>query len=370
MIRMDHLLTKNFNIPRISRLITNAIQKFCLSLDGLNVLTEAASGYYMFTPIIAALAGSERVYALTRDSSYGKATDIRDATMFLAGQFKVEDHIEVLFSRDAHEIGNADIVTNLGHVRPLDKTLLSRVKKTAAIPLMFESWEFRPDDIDLFECRKIRIPVLATNEGHPVLQIFRYVGHLAVKLLFELHVEIVDSRIMVLGSGNFGIAVVESLRNAGATVIHLETEHPRVLTLPDSIVAIKECDAMVAAEHVSQRQLIGPDGLIRGEDLVKLNPGLVLAHIAGDVDQEDIRKSGIRHLPKTLAKSGYMSVTTDYLGPRPLIDLHTAGLKVGEIMARCRKDGMSFYATLKESLKCPLCQDLSEEQKRLYDFPL
>jgi hypothetical protein len=35
-----------------------------------------------------------------------------------------------------------------------------------------------------------------------------------------------------------------------------------------------------------------------------------------------------------------MSVTTGYAGPRPLIDLNTGGLKVGESMARARLRGL------------------------------
>jgi hypothetical protein len=36
-----------------------------------------------------------------------------------------------------------------------------------------------------------------------------------------------------------------------------------------------------------------------------------------------------------------MTVTTDYLGPKPVIDLHAAGLKAGEVVARSRLAGLS-----------------------------
>jgi hypothetical protein len=52
-----------------------------------------------------------------------------------------------------------------------------------------------------------------------------------------------------------------------------------------------------------------------------------------------------------------MSVATDYLGPKPLIGLHTAGLKVGETLARARIQGLSAlqaeYATLR---RLPIAQ--------------
>ena len=52
-------------------------ETFRLDLTQLVVYTEAASGTYLHTPILAACAGAERVYALARDSSYGSAADVR-----------------------------------------------------------------------------------------------------------------------------------------------------------------------------------------------------------------------------------------------------------------------------------------------------
>lgn len=356
---MEHELIESLNLPRISRLMKEAIVKFELSLKGLEVLTEAATGYFMFTPIIAALAGAGKVYALTKDSQYGKASDIRDATMVLARHFGVERGIQVISSSDAPEIANADIITNLGHVRPLNKSFLGRLKKTAVIPLMYEAWEWRPEDLDLVECRGMGIPVLATNEEHERLQTMRFVGHLSLKLLFELKIEIFDSRIVVLGSGKFGGAVAESLRNAGSSVNHMETESPDVLKKQEVLETLRQCDGMVIAEHVCREQLIGPSGPISAKDLRALNPSLVLAHIAGNVDQEDVRRSGIRYRPEGFARPGYMSVTTGYLGPKPFIDLHTAGLKIGETMARARLGGEDRSEAEKAGLKLGFAETVS-----------
>lgn len=55
-----------------------------------------------------------------------------------------------------------------------------------------------------------------------------------------------------------------------------------------------------------------------------------------------------------------MSVGTDYLGPKPLIDLHTAGLKVGERLAYARARGLPAregeFTVLRET---PLAQGFS-----------
>ena len=50
------------------RLIRRAIESVRLDLKGLRVLTEASVGYRRITPVIAALAGADDVYAVGRDS--------------------------------------------------------------------------------------------------------------------------------------------------------------------------------------------------------------------------------------------------------------------------------------------------------------
>lgn len=347
-----------FNLPRIHLLMRDAIRKFKLDLTKLNVLTEAASGYYMLTPLIAAMAGAKNVYALTKDSSYGKSSDISEATLAAAGRLGIRSRIKILYSREAPEISQADVVTNLGHVRPLDKEFLRRLKTTAAIPLMWEAWEYRPEDIDLSECRRIGIPVLATNEEHRYLRTFDYVGHLTLKLLFEAGIEVFGSKIIVLGDRKFADKAVRSLRLMGSEVKRIHSGKLHIAHSAPMRSFISECAAIVVAEHVCRHQLIGPKSPIRAGFLRRLNPGITIVHIAGNVGK-DIKASCIRCYPKQPAKAGHMSFTTDYLGPRPLIDLHTAGLKIGEAMARSRLKGHNRKKAERSALRLKFAQSLS-----------
>jgi hypothetical protein len=50
-----------------------------LDLKGKVVLTEAASGAYVVTPIVAAIAGA-KVYAYCKDTAYGTVEEIVDFT--------------------------------------------------------------------------------------------------------------------------------------------------------------------------------------------------------------------------------------------------------------------------------------------------
>src|SRR5262249_13151350 len=75
---------------RLTRLIHRAIERCALNLGGLTVLTEAASGAYVVTPVLAALAGADRVFAITRSTRYGSVEEIRESTLALARRAGVD----------------------------------------------------------------------------------------------------------------------------------------------------------------------------------------------------------------------------------------------------------------------------------------
>ena len=64
------------NPERVERLMRSAVSRLDLDLNGIAVLTEGASGNFIVTPLMAALAGSPHVVALSADSRYGKASDV------------------------------------------------------------------------------------------------------------------------------------------------------------------------------------------------------------------------------------------------------------------------------------------------------
>ena len=315
------------------------IDKLNLDLSRLTVLTEAATGYYALTSLIAAMAGAEAVYSLTRNSRFGTVADVIDLNAALVRQLGIEKDVNILTDREDSRIESADIITNLGFVRPIDKLFLRRLKSTAVIPLMWETWEYRPADLDLAECRALGIPVLGTNENHPDLLIFRYIGHLALKLLLALDIELFKSKIVVIGSGEFGRHIITVLKAVGAEVSQIQPGRNDMYGGGLTTDVFAQCDAVVVADHETHRPLICPDGLFTPTELQRVNPGLSFAHISGHVDASSLIKAGFRCVPENFAPSGYMSVTTDDLGPRPLIELHTAGLKVGELMARESQEG-------------------------------
>jgi hypothetical protein len=349
------------NLPRARQLIDRAIQTFRLNLQGCTVLTEAATGPYAMTSLIAALAGADEVLAITRDSRYGTAAVAEAAVEKLAKAWNVESKIRVLFSREDTRIVSADLVTNLGFVRPLNAGFLARLKPTVVIPLMWETWEWRQADLDLWECRRRQIPVLGTNEHHAELQTFGYIGHLVLKLMFEAEIEAFRSGVVVLGSAEFAEQTVNTLRTAGADVFVIS---PSACSGPLNAQArehIHRADALVVVEHDAREMLIGPGGMFEAGELAALNPALTVLHICGGVDHSALQAAGIVCHPEEIAPAGYMSVNPTYLGPKPMIDLHVAGLKVGQVMSEAVRSGwIGKEAEMWALARCEYAQDFHD----------
>ena len=346
------------NNARCRRLVDEAIKDLNLDLTGLTVLTEAATGLFSLTASIAALAGAERVMIIAKQSRYGSVDEAIEATLALAEKWSCEQSLQSVRSRSDSCLAEADIVTNLAGVRPIDAGIISRLNSNAVIPLMFETWEFRQEDIDLAAARARQLMIMGTNENHPDVDVLSYLGPLAAKLLLQAEIEIHQAHLVVLGSGVFVEKIVRYLRLARAEVTQIEVKSDGGYSRELMREVIKESDALLVVEHQCRTALFGADAPMLEQELYDLNPGLVIAHLAGNVDREIFRAVGFHLVPDYFAPPGYMSVSTAYAGPNPLIRLHAAGLKVGEIMARARRSEPSYPEAQAKAAQHQLCQEL------------
>jgi hypothetical protein len=305
-----------------------AIEQFELDLTGIAVLTETASGPFVVTPLIAARAGGS-VVAVTRDSRHARAREVCDYTLAWARRLGVADAINIHVGQGADRAADADLVTNLGFVRPIDAAFVARMKAGTVVSLMCEPWEVRPEDADVAACHAAGKPVLGTDERDPRVETFRFVGMLALKLLLELEIEVLSSRIVVVSSDPFATPTVQLLRDLGAAVTLADVTAGA--DLRDELItdACREADAVVVAEHRDRRTVLGGATGLRLDVLEAA--GAVVAHIAGAVDDPEER---LRKHPGGRAVPGYMTMTTDVLGPRPVIALHAAGLRVGQALVQ------------------------------------
>jgi hypothetical protein len=127
------------NRARLVRLMAEAVSRCRIDLKGAVVFTEAATGAYAVTPVLAALAGAEKVYALTRTTPYGTVVEVAELTTALARAAGVARPIEIVTQKRPELLAQADVATNSGHVRPLDTETVGWMKRGSVIPLMYES---------------------------------------------------------------------------------------------------------------------------------------------------------------------------------------------------------------------------------------
>ena len=99
-------------MPGFKNKIEDAIDRLELDLSGKVVLTEAATGAYIVTPVIAALAGAE-VYAFTKDTRYGTVADVTKQTNELVDLFiNKKPSLTIIDKLTPEIIGKAYIITN------------------------------------------------------------------------------------------------------------------------------------------------------------------------------------------------------------------------------------------------------------------
>jgi hypothetical protein len=237
----------------------------------------------------------------------------------------LDDSIEIVEGEPWRVAGRANLVTNLAMVRPIDRRLIEALPADAAISLMWEPWELRSADLDLQACRDRGVPVLGTRETDKRVRTFEYVGMTVVKLLLEAGVEVLRSAVVLIGSPPFGEESRRMLEAVGADVALVDPCSNVVRPPMKELVA--GSDAVVLVEHRSREPLVGPDALVDPTWIA--GAGAVLVDICGSIDEPSLRRAGVEKVPVGAAPSGYMTVTTDYVGPRPVIDLHAGGLAVG-----------------------------------------
>jgi hypothetical protein len=110
-------------------------------------------------------------------------------------------------------------------------------------------------------------------------------------------------------------------------------------------------DALVVADYRRDDWIVGAGGDITVQDLAEAAPTVAVLQFAGRVDAAGLVDQGLVVYPSHEVGARRMGQTLAELGPRPVIELHTAGLKVGETAARARRCGLDAAAAEAEVLR-------------------
>lgn len=318
-------------------MIREVTDRLALDLRGATLLTEAATNAYASTAVIAAIAGA-RVVALAADSPYGSARRACEAVASLAEASSVRGiHIEFITERAEIPQG-VDIVTNLGAVRPIDASMLRRLSEFGVLSYMCEAWELREGDVDLDFADSRHIPAAGVWEDYGSLNVFRTCGVLATKLCLDAGLEVSGNRILVLSSDRFGDVIRDSLSANLATVSLLSASSQL------RAVDVQAADALILADYSARGSVLPAEDGPSPEQLALWNRDLLIIQFAGKADADRLREAGLTVIPPKPLPPRRMAFTLAHLGSRPVVMLHAAGLKVGEVLWRARQ-GVPVHGT-------------------------
>lgn len=331
------------------------VRKLNLDLKGLTVVTECASKAYGFTPFMAALAGAN-VIAVGRDSRYGSFEENKKGIETLCAEAGSQGSITYVEGEINDEtLSKGDIYTNSGFLRPFSEAKIAKMKSTAMICLMWETWEVRDGEVDIASCQKYGIPLVGTNENFEDANMFCYPGMLALKLLFEMGAEIGNNQIVLLGGGLTGRLIHKTFQDLGLSVNwYVSEDHIEEGAQPYSslkeVLDFPRLDVVLCADHVSKMNIISEGSYLTFEELYNAHPYSKYGHICGGINVEELKNSDIEFYPPKINSIGYMSYETVELGWEPVILLNCAGLKVGEIVGKNRLNGVSLEDSIRAAV--------------------
>ena len=323
--------------------LVKRVKALQLDLRGKTVLTEAATGSYIGTPVRAALAGA-KVFAYSKTTRYGKVEDVFVATKRLADEFK-EFPLNIQLTDQLHPemIRQADIICNSGHLRPLNEALLMHAKDEAVIPLMYEAWEWREADMDIQYIRKRGFKIGATNERHPEVDVFNYLGDMALKQIFDAGICPYKNKFILLCNNDFGPFIAKVIARVcdGLAVIDRDENKIRYdlnqvdwiggfpdINIPESY---KDAEAVIFTAYPFDQNWMGEQTVINIQQLKSRLSDPFIIRYAGDVDPAALEKNGVRFFPQQV-NSGHMGILPSAIGYDPIIRLQAGGLKAGEAL--------------------------------------
>lgn len=324
------------------QIIKQLLLKFEINLSGLTVYTEAASGPYMAGPILCALAGADHVTAQVADSPYGKASDIIQDTYNLAEMWGVLDRIKCVSSRSMLDLRQADIVTNSGHVRPIDVDLISALKPTAVVPLMWETWELRREEFDLNACKRHQILTLGTNESSSICDMGFFIGLTGLKMLLDNGFD--GRKVLLIGSDNSPADSLYSyFKKINIDVVWINDHNLFEKDVSEDTELLKLFSLVshiIVAEHTYNHEILGESRILCPQNLGTINPNIKILVMCGNVNTKSSKFDTISVYPDKILPFGHISYQLYNLGAFPVLYLYAAGLKVGEQMARERLRGL------------------------------
>lgn len=317
---------KNYNLVRI---IEQNIKQFNLDLSGYNVLLPVYSKESALTPVLASLAGAKNVYVTTRD------LEAINKTSFYESELELTSNITFIERETPQVLSGLDIVLCGTGISYVDTTFASSLKKECVISMLPSNLDFNiHSGVNLEECSKRKIPVISVSPEDENLLLYRRLAHAVTKRCCENQIDILKSRILLVGNGRLMDNILSHLKTCGAQVYCAHTDKPN-----DKAYLLKhlaDIDVIILADYPLKSTLVvGNEGFIRTEDILTINPEVKIIHLAGKVQTNSLTANRIYFRPENLVQNS-LNVNIEELGLRAAVEMVTASLKAAESLIKTK----------------------------------
>jgi hypothetical protein len=188
---------------------------------------------------------------------------------------------------------------------------------------MYERWELRDGDVDLAACRARGIRVTGTNERHSGVDVFSFLGPMAVKLLMDAGCSVYTSRVLLLCDNDFASYIAAGLTAVGADVVRAASAIDTSIQGEFDAVLVSRTPNSVSALSAAEIQVIA-----------RRWPGAVVAVYWGDVDRDELRLARLSFWPRDAPVKGHMGILPSDIGPEAIVRLQSGSLKAAEALLR------------------------------------
>lgn len=188
-----------------------------------------------------------------------------------------------------------------------------------------------PDSAGSVRASAAGFTVAGTNERHPLVDVFSYLGTMAVKLLFDAGTAVRNTRVVVACDNPFASYLESGLSAAGA-----------VVRLTASIADVDpgfDPDFVVVSLTPTGSSVITPDD---ARLVAERWPTAVVAQFWGDIDRGPLDDAGVRYWPLDPPPAGHMAILPSQPGPEPVVRLQAGGFKVASVLLKPPADRTAF----------------------------
>ena len=321
-------MRKNKNY-RLIRLIEQSIKDFKLDLTDYNILLPTVASEPALLPIMASMAGAANIYIPARD------IETVNKTSFFINELDLKNRIAFIEKENPQILSSLDIVIKGEGISYIDSEFISKLNENCVISVFPRNFDFTNiEGIDLDECTKKKIPVIAVDPDDKTLMLNKYFAHLAIKRCFQADMNILNSRILLVGSGELMETTLGLLKTMGAVVYIAYTDRPQ-----DQLYILKhlhEVETVIVVDYPQKAELVvGNNGFIDIGDLTDINPEVRIVHISGRMEINPLAFNRVFYTPEVITQNS-LNVNANDIGLKALSDITAAVMKVTQNLIKSR----------------------------------